>query len=224
MLASPRGLLVFCLALALFAASRVGAGSVDVLPLRIDNPKPDGEGVAFIKLRVDPRSSSSSASLLASFKIVRLNFVPGQQLKLWNDIDHNCGGDVLSNDDIVPANGKVCFWADTSAEAEFENSFSYAAVDGSSNSVGPPHTVTIVNYNVQSCPSIPDLGNSGFASAPPGPDVSITLSGLMIRFEVTAAYVRNHTAWRTSSIIPTFDSCVHEPDCALTVELIPSWL
>jgi hypothetical protein len=100
----------------------------------------------------------------------------------------------------VPADGKVCFWSDTTSLAEFENSFTYAAVDGSSN-VGAPQTVTVVNYNVQLCPAIPDLGSSGFASVPPSPTVSITLSGLEIKFEVTAAYVRNQTAWCTCTFI-----------------------
>jgi hypothetical protein len=93
----------------------------------------------------------------------------------------------------------VCFWSDTTTHPEFENSFTYAALDGSANA-GPDATVTVVNYDVQQCPGIPDLGESGFSTVPPSPLVSITLIGLQIKFEVTVTYVRNQTSWSTSLI------------------------
>jgi len=96
----------------------------------------------------------------------------------------------------VPTDGKVCFWSDKTQFAEFENSFTYAAVDAAS-AVGDAQTVTVVNYDVQACPGIPDLGASGFSTVPASPEVSITLDILQIKFEVTTAYVRNHTAWCT---------------------------
>lgn len=97
----------------------------------------------------------------------------------------------------MPADGKVCFWADTSVTPEFESSFAYAAADSSSN-LGTPQTVDVVTYDVQTCPAIPDLGVSGFSTLPPSPTVDITLNGLEISFSVTAAYIRNDTAWSTT--------------------------
>ena len=69
--------------------------------------------------------------------------------------------------------------------------------------------MTVVNYNVQLCPAIPDLGASGFSTAPPSPTVTITLDGLEIHFEITAAYVRNQTAWCTSSVSSPHPRLLH---------------
>jgi hypothetical protein len=182
----PAGVALLALLAMMIAAS---CSAISVLPLRVDNPSPDGDGVVFIRLQSDPTDVAPT-----NFKIMNIDFIAGQALKLWNDANNDCTGTTLAVNDLVPANGKVCFWADTSSPAEFENSFTYAAVDAST-AVGTPQTVTVVNYNVQLCPAIPDLGSSGFASVPPSPIVSITLSGLEIKFEVTAAYVRNQTAW-----------------------------
>jgi hypothetical protein len=95
----------------------------------------------------------------------------------------------------VPVDGKVCFWADTSVTSEFESYLTYVALDTSANAGTTPQKVVVVTYDVQQCPSIPDLGESGFATVPPSPTVDITLNGLAIKFEVTVAYVRNQTSW-----------------------------
>jgi hypothetical protein len=94
----------------------------------------------------------------------------------------------------VPAHGKVCLWSDE--QVERESTFTYASVERSSNSVGKPQTVTVVSYNVQTCPTIPDFGPSGFVTPPASPAVAIQFDGLQIKFEVTVTYVRNQTAWR----------------------------
>lgn len=101
----------------------------------------------------------------------------------------------------MPADGKVCFWADTTSVAEFESFLTYKAVDNSANEGTTAQKVVVVTYDVQKCPSIPDLGESGFTTLPPSPIVDITLSGLEVKFEVTAAYVRNHTSWSTLPIM-----------------------
>jgi hypothetical protein len=106
----------------------------------------------------------------------------------------------------------VCFWADTSLTPEFESSLTYVALDSSANEGSTPQTVVVVTYSVQQCPAIPDLGESGFASVPPSPTVSITLSGLAIKFEVTVAYVRNQTSWMVDFF--NFDSSAASPHSA----------
>jgi hypothetical protein len=95
----------------------------------------------------------------------------------------------------VPANGKVCLWSEE--QVERESTFTYAAVERSSNGVGKPQTVTVVSYNVQTCPTIPDFGPSGFVTPPSSPAVAIQFDGLQIKFDVTVTYVRNQTAWCT---------------------------
>jgi hypothetical protein len=112
----------------------------------------------------------------------------------------------------VPVDGKVCFWADTLLTPEFESSLTYAALDASANEGSTLQTVVVVTYNVQQCPAIPDLGQSGFAAVPPSPTVSITLSGLAIKFEVTVAYVRNQTSWMIDFF--NFDSAASSQDSA----------
>jgi hypothetical protein len=93
----------------------------------------------------------------------------------------------------VPANGKVCLWSEE--QVERESTFTYAAVERSSNGVGKSQTVTVVSYNVQTCPTIPDFGPSGFVTPPSSPAVAIQFDGLQIKFDVTVTYVRNQTAW-----------------------------
>lgn len=168
------------------------SAAINVLPLRVDNPSPDGDGVVFIKLQADP--ADPAVGDLAKFQITSLNFLDGQVLKMWDATNNNCNGTALAVSDYVLTDGKVCFWSDKTQFAEFENSFTYAAVDAASV-VGDAQTVTVVNYDVQACPGIPDLGASGFSTVPSSPEVLITLDNLQIKFEVTTAYVRNHTAW-----------------------------
>jgi hypothetical protein len=91
-----------CLTFALWAIvlafcffSSAAAVDIDVLPLRIDNPKPDGSGVMFFHLLADPADADIAS--LNGFKIASLSSSPsGQAFKLWNAAGNNCDGTVLS--------------------------------------------------------------------------------------------------------------------------------
>ena len=65
----------------------------------------------------------------------------------------------------VPTDGKVCFWSNKTQFAKFKNSFTYTMVNTTST-VGNAQTVTVVNYNMQACPGIPNLSASGFSTVP----------------------------------------------------------
>jgi hypothetical protein len=75
----------------------VAAVDIDVLPMRIDNPTPDGSGVKLFLLAADPDDSDACA--IGGFKIVSQSLGPaGQAFKLWNPTNNNCDGTVLAND------------------------------------------------------------------------------------------------------------------------------
>jgi len=167
---------------------------LNVLNQRVDIPDPDGSGVAFVQLQADP--SDPNFNLLTGFSITSFNFINAEQsLRLWDSVADDCSGALLSSgSNTVPADGKVCFFSNISTgPAEFQNSFNFVATGDSSG--GNTGTVTLLNYNKQLCPGIPDLGASNTIVPPPAPTASITLQGLEIHFSVTATYLRNHTAW-----------------------------
>jgi hypothetical protein len=106
----------------------------------------------------------------------------------------------------VPKDGKVCFWLDKTQFAEFKNLFTYTVVNAM-NTVGDVQMVMVINYDVQACPGIPDLGVLGFLVVLVSPKVSIMLNNLQIKFKVTMAYVCNHTSWCTFLICPHCHCC-----------------
>jgi len=73
------------------------SAAINVLPLRVDNPSPDGDGVVFIKLRADP--ADPAVGDLAKFQITSLNFLDGQVLKMWDATNNNCDGTALAVSD-----------------------------------------------------------------------------------------------------------------------------
>lgn len=76
-------------------ASMTGAVSIAALPLRVDNPKPDGSGVVFIQLQADP--SDPNISQLDHFNITGITFsISGQSLRLWDSTNNNCNGTELA--------------------------------------------------------------------------------------------------------------------------------
>ncbi len=73
------------------------SAAINVLPLRVDNPSPDGDGVVFIKLRADP--ADPAVGDLSQFQITSLNFLDGQVLKMWDGTNNNCDGQPLAATD-----------------------------------------------------------------------------------------------------------------------------
>jgi len=179
---------------ALLFAFLAYAHCLDVLNQRVDVPFPDGSGVAFVQLQADP--TDPNFNLLSGFNVTSFTFINSEQsLRLWDPVAQDCSGSLLSTgSNIVPADGKVCFFSNISTgSAEFQDAFTFIALgDASPGNTG---TVTLLNYNKQLCPAIPDLGASGSVVAPPAPTATITLQGLEIHFSVTATYLRNQTSW-----------------------------
>jgi len=180
--------------LALLLAFLAYAHCLNVFSQRVDVPSPDGSGVAFVQLQADPWDPNFN--LLAGFNITGFTFINNEQsLRLWDPVAEDCSGTLLSSgSNYVPADGKLCFFSNiTTGSAEFQDSFTFVAFgDPSAGNTG---TVTLLNYNKQLCPAIPDLGASGSVVAPPAPTATITLQGLEIHFSVTATYLRNQTSW-----------------------------
>jgi len=168
--------------------------SIKSLPQRVEIAKPDTSGVAAIVLQADP--SDPNYSHRNHFVITHFYFVNDlQEIRLWDPTHDSCNGTlVVANKTIIPINGEICFWSNTQLVAEFENIFSFVTEDVNDNR-GPVANVTVINYNIQLCTGIPDLGSAGSFSAPPLPTVNIALSGLEVQFNVTATYIRNDTTW-----------------------------
>jgi hypothetical protein len=93
----PLTVAVMVLLAILMTASSCSA-AIKVLPLRVDNPSPDGDGVVFIKLRADP--ADPAVGDMAKFQITSLNFLDGQVLKMWDATNNNCDGTALAVNDF----------------------------------------------------------------------------------------------------------------------------
>jgi hypothetical protein len=96
---NSRGLALALLSLIALLLASVAAVDIDVVPMRLDNPTPDGSGVKFFRLAADPNDADSTS--LDGFKIITQSLgLWGQAFKLWNAVGNNCDGAVLANDDI----------------------------------------------------------------------------------------------------------------------------
>jgi len=73
---------------ACFMVTMVRGSGITVLPLRVDNPTPPGDGVVFIQLDAPNKTN------LDHFKIITLD-APGQTLRAWDSTNNNCNGTVL---------------------------------------------------------------------------------------------------------------------------------
>jgi hypothetical protein len=71
--------------------------TINMLPLHVDNPLPDGNGVVFIKLQANP--TNPAVGDLAKFQITSLNFLDGQVLKMWDTTNNNCNSTALAVND-----------------------------------------------------------------------------------------------------------------------------
>jgi hypothetical protein len=88
----PAGVALLAMLAMMIAAS---CSAISVLPMRVDNPSPDGDGVVFIKLQSDPTDVAP-----ANFQILSTTFLAGQSLKLWNTATNDCTGTVLNTNDL----------------------------------------------------------------------------------------------------------------------------